>query len=132
MGGVKVQRLPAQSTWPPAEMIPNDRTERLVDLANTKGAHYGFAYNRSVTVTTPLGDHTLFAYDAHGRLLAITAADGRQTQYLYGAFELPAQVIDALGRHTALAYDIEGNLTARTDRVARWSVRWDNSGGSAS
>ncbi len=65
------------------------------------------------TYTTESG--TQEAYDAEGRLLAITDRTGRTQTLSYDAKGRLTSVVDAYGRSLQFTYDSEGRLTTLTD-----------------
>ena len=67
------------------------------------------------TVTDPLGNTTIYHFNAQGFLLDTTDALGEKTVYSRaGGTNLLMSVTDPLGRATAYAYDANGNTTSIT------------------
>ncbi|WP_217633576.1 LysM peptidoglycan-binding domain-containing protein [Lysobacter sp. yr284] len=77
--------------------------------------------NRRTTITDPLGQDTILAYDAQGRLLQTSspAVNGtRQTQFFgYDAAGQVATIRDGLGNEVKYTYDAAGNLIKQEDAV---------------
>ncbi|MCP3870959.1 MAG: hypothetical protein GY703_23255 [Gammaproteobacteria bacterium] len=70
-----------------------------------------------------------FEYDASGRLVDMTDADGNRILYGYDVPELNQTVTDRLGNETYYEFDQRGNVTLREDplgRVPRWEYDADD------
>jgi len=66
----------------------------------------------------------LETYDAQGRLLSVTSADGYTVRVRRDAVGRVSTVEDSFGRSLALGYDADGRLSSLTD-VAGATVRYD-------
>ena len=103
---------------------------RVETLTNAAGEVTRFTYdvaNRRTTVTDPLQLRTVYAYDARGQLLSVTAPamDGvsQVTTYAYDAAGNLTAVTDPTGRTVAMAYDARGNLTTQRDAAGNTVTR---------
>jgi len=70
--------------------------------------------SQTTTLTTPAGVRTLVTsteYDANGRAVQVTDAEGNVTRTQYDAAGNMTATIDALGRRTQYVYDDRGELT---------------------
>ena len=90
-------------------------------LSTTDAAGHLSAYTRNsfgepLTVVGPDGVTQLtLVYDAHGRLLTQTRADGAHSSYAYDSSGNLLTSTDELGRVTSRAYDSAGHPTSVTD-----------------
>lgn len=99
-----------------------------VNFVQTQFEHDQFG--QVIRVTNPLGRVTTYTNDAHGNLVRVVTAAGRQREWLYEAaettlgFTRPNAVIDGLGRRTSLLRDAWGRLLVKdypTDPDAQYS-----------
>ena len=67
-----------------------------------------------VSITSPLGQVTRFAYNSLGLVSRVTNPAGDTWSYTYNAFGEPTSQTDPSGRTTAIAYDSAGSPTSIT------------------
>jgi YD repeat-containing protein len=71
--------------------------------------------DRRASAKDPLGNTTLWTYDAVGNNLTVIRADGGLTTNVYDAVNRLVQTKDPLNQVTTMNYDAAGNLTTLTD-----------------
>ena len=102
-----------------------DTVGNLVQQTDALGYSITFTYDDNGRRLTETRDRTLpdgseealataYAYDAQGRVTAVTAADGSITHSSYDALGRIVRQEDALGRATTYAYDGRGQLVRTT------------------
>ena len=91
----------------------NERDIMRVPRTRTKFIYDGD--NRRTQVTYPDGKFETTGYDALGRVISRTDANGIATQYGYDALGRLTSVTDALSQVTRYSYDEVGNRITQTD-----------------
>lgn len=92
-----------------------DLVEATDRLGNTARFFYDRAH-RMLRMEDPLGNQPVRAdYDADGRLIAVTDANGHTTQYRHDLPGRESVIEDALGRISVHRYDERGNPLSTTD-----------------
>lgn len=91
--------------------------EGLPNLLTTRFAYD--AAGRLMAITDPAGGVTRNEYDAAGRLTARIDPLGRRTTYTFDALGRQARVDYADGTHDSITYDANGNVVTQTDRAGR-------------
>jgi len=89
------------------------QTDTLGHLSTFSYDANGNPLTDSTTVTGPGGPRTSVttrAYDANGRVIAVTNPDGNTNRTIYDAAGQVAATIDPLGRRTDYVYDDRGQL----------------------
>ncbi len=113
--GIKYDRVTEISRY------PNGLVWIVTDpRLNTTTYTYEYAsapsnYITKMTVTNHLGNSTIYDYDAGGRLLKITDADGITNTYTYDNLNSVKTVRDHQGKLTTHNYDANGNLESIDD-----------------
>jgi len=92
-----------------------------------------YAYNSThglIDIQDPAGNHAARnEYDAQGRLIATTDAQGNRIEFTHDTAASREVVRDRLGNPTVFEYDATGNVTAKTDALAgRTTYTYDSQG----
>jgi RHS repeat-associated protein len=90
----------------------------VIYLQDALGAVRQWRYNPYAElerVIDPLGQVTLYDYDARGNQVAAAYPDGAKVSMQFNARDLPVQGTDANGNTWQWQYDAEGKLVAETD-----------------
>jgi YD repeat-containing protein len=103
-----------------ATQFAYDISGNVTRMVDALGHVTTFTYNdkgdklsETRTMNTPNGVRNLFStwtYDANGRMLTMTDAEGATTRYEYNALGQHVAMIDALGRKTQSRYNDRGEL----------------------
>ncbi|MEO8305631.1 MAG: RHS repeat-associated core domain-containing protein [Betaproteobacteria bacterium] len=93
----------------------------LVSHTSAIGGVSRYAYNRQhglIRVQNALGTQVVRSdYDAAGRLIAVTDADGKQITFTHNPGAQEDIVTDRLGRTTRNVYDMQGNVVSQERQV---------------
>ncbi|WUW19284.1 polymorphic toxin-type HINT domain-containing protein [Streptomyces sp. NBC_01463] len=122
----------------------NGYVTKSLDLAGTADARpsgtvvYNGPYDQPTKATDPLGNDTLFGYDAEGNLQTATDSEGRKTTLTYAPDGQVETVTDNAGAVSEYTYrngelitakDAEGRVSAQfTDAAGRASALTDTAG----
>jgi RHS repeat-associated protein len=99
--------------------LSSDAVGRLLSSTTPLGQTTVYSYdalNGVTQVIDPLGGTTLVARDPNGNLLSVTDPLGHITSYTYDLMDRRATRTDPLLRHESYQYDLAGNLIQFTDR----------------
>jgi RHS repeat-associated protein len=77
--------------------------------------HFDYELGHLTSITDPAGQVTRRFIDEGGRVVAVTDALGRTTEFGWSARNQLEEVLDPLGAKTVIGYDENGNLTSMKD-----------------
>ena len=83
------------------------------ETAETKASYD--AYGKPLSMTDAQGNTTKFEYDRHDNLVCVTRADGGEVKYTYYENGLLQSQTDACGNTTVYTYDASGRIETDTD-----------------
>ena len=83
------------------------------ETAETKASYD--AYGKPLSMTDAQGNTTKFEYDRHDNLVCVTRADGGEVKYTYYENGLLQSQTDACGNTTVYTYDASGRIETVTD-----------------
>lgn len=115
----------------------NDYVTKSVELAGTADARpsgtvvYDGPYDQPTKATDPLGNDTLFGYDANGNLQTATDSEGRRTTLTYAPDGQVTSVTDNAGAVSEYTYR-NGELVTAKDAEGRVSTQFTDAAGRAS
>ncbi|RKT84500.1 RHS repeat-associated core domain-containing protein [Saccharopolyspora antimicrobica] len=98
------------------------QTIREVDPLGNETVFEWDAHDRLLSRTDPLGRTVKYDYDEAGEVTAITRPDGSRQLIEYDDRRLPVTVVDPDGAVSRREYDENGNLTAVTDPAGAVTV----------
>jgi len=84
--------------------------------AKGNSIHKSFAANGDLQQIKTLSGKTVFAYDANGRVIAITNEVGNIDSFTYNHLDQIRLIKDPLGYRETFVYDNNGNLLSNTDK----------------
>ncbi|CAN5177496.1 hypothetical protein BH10CYA1_BH10CYA1_62860 [soil metagenome] len=93
-------------------------TQRQTDDISTPWQIYTYNYsltNRLLSITDPLENSVLLAYDDHDRLQSVTDEESRSTFYEYDADYRLTSVGNSSGPINTIAYSLNGKIISLTD-----------------
>lgn len=107
--------------WIHDRLIRNsDGTYRL-ELKNSKVTEFFNAQGKLAQITDRNNNSVTLQYDGSSRLVSVTDATARVTQFTYSAAGKISQVTDPLGRHANFSYDANNNLISTVDMAGNVS-----------
>jgi YD repeat-containing protein len=131
-----VRRGPLESVGPTSRMAIRKRLTKLAGYVATSTRHFPYTEAPSSSshppaglvesITDPLGNVTVYVYNANGNPTSITYADGTADEatedFHYGALGLVDYHDDELNRRTYLSYDPD--TRPRPDCLAHRNRTW--------
>jgi len=97
-----------------------DAQGRVVEQVDGVGGHSSMAYSDgSTTLTDPLGNETVYAFDDQKRITAITNALGQAEYFTYNAASNQTSHTDRRGNTWNYTYDARGNRLSETNPLGQ-------------
>lgn len=108
--------------WIHDQLIKNaDGTYKLI-LKASKLTEFFNAQGKLSQITDRNGNSVTLQYDLSNRLISVTDAVGRITQFTYNAAGKVSLVTDPIGRKASFSYDANNNLVSTTDMAGNVST----------